>query len=74
MPDMPLGFGWIRRKADKGIWLMRPVMGKPQPKERPLDPNRSLLEPQNNHSASGDIDPAVLLKIQKLLKERKTDE
>lgn len=40
MPEMPKFFGWVRRKGDKGVYLKRPAMGRPQPKERPVDPFR----------------------------------
>jgi hypothetical protein len=74
MPDMPLGFGWIRRKADKGVWLTRPVMGRPKPKERPIDPNRPILGPQNIYEKGGDWEQAMLAKTEELMKERQTDE
>jgi hypothetical protein len=32
MPPVPKGFGWIRRKADKGIFLVRPKMLPPTSK------------------------------------------
>lgn len=37
MPEVPKGIGWVRRKADKGIFLNRPVQAKPIKKERPID-------------------------------------
>lgn len=74
MPDMPLGFGWIRRKADKGIWLIRPAMGRPHPKERPVDPNRPFLGPQNIYEKGGDWEAAMIFKTEELMKERQTDE
>lgn len=39
MPEMPKGIGWIRRKADKGIYLNRPSMNPPKKKDRPIDSN-----------------------------------
>jgi hypothetical protein len=37
MPDVPKGIGWIRRKADKGIFLIRPKMLPPAKKvKQPL--------------------------------------
>ena len=39
MPEMPKGIGWIRRKADKGIYLNRPSMSPPKKKDHPIDSN-----------------------------------
>jgi hypothetical protein len=33
MPELPKGLGWIRRKADKGIFITRPKMQPPKKKE-----------------------------------------
>jgi hypothetical protein len=43
MPEMPKGIGWIRRKADKGIYLNRPSMNPPKKKDRPIDSNSSIV-------------------------------
>lgn len=32
IPDLPKGFGWVRRKADKGVWLTRTITGTPKAK------------------------------------------
>ncbi len=37
MPETPGGIGWVRRKADKGVYLTRGVLTPPKPKQRPLD-------------------------------------
>jgi hypothetical protein len=46
LPDMPKGIGFIRRKADKGIFLIRP---KPEPKKKP-----SAYVPAKNLLRKGD--------------------
>lgn len=74
MPEMPLGFGWIRRKADKGIWLMRPAQERPMPKERPVDVNRAILEPQNIYEKDGEWQGAMNLMTKEFLIESQADE
>jgi hypothetical protein len=37
MPDVPKGIGWVRRKADKGIFLNLKIQAKPVKKVRPVD-------------------------------------
>ena len=39
MPETPKLIGWVRRKADKGVFLTRSTGAPPKPKERPIDPN-----------------------------------
>lgn len=55
MPEVPKGIGWIRRKADKGVFLTRGVGAPPKAKQRPVDPNQG---PQ--------VDAALLIKVLEL--------
>ena len=41
MPETPKGIGWIRRKADKGVFLSRPSLSPPAKKERPIDAKKA---------------------------------
>lgn len=43
MPAIPKGLGWIRRRADTGVFLNRSGMSPPRKKERPID---TTQEPQ----------------------------
>lgn len=44
MPEIQKGIGWIRRRADKGIFLNRPGMMPPKKKERPIDQTKDMFE------------------------------
>ena len=54
MPPVPKGIGWIRRKADKGIFLARPKMLPPAKKVKqplpslPLEFTPPMLEILND--------------------------
>ena len=37
LPETPKLLGWVRRKADKGIWLVRGALPPPKAKDRPID-------------------------------------
>jgi hypothetical protein len=37
MPETPKGIGWVRRKADKGVFLTRAPIPSLEKKQRPLD-------------------------------------
>lgn len=37
IPDVPKGIGWVRRKADKGVFLNRTSKPAPVKKEHPID-------------------------------------
>lgn len=39
MPETPKQIGWVRRKADKGVFLARGPLPPPTKKDRPLNPN-----------------------------------
>jgi hypothetical protein len=41
MPEVPKGLGWVRRKADKGVFLVRGTVAPPAAKKRPVDPLRA---------------------------------
>jgi hypothetical protein len=53
MLETPKGIGWIRRKADKGVFLTRGVLSPPKKKERPVDPNRELQWPVASQETTG---------------------
>ena len=59
MPEIPKGIGWIRRKADKGVFLTKASLSPPAKKERAIDTNKvpgdassvaALFAKENNNS------------------------
>ena len=39
MPELPKLISWVRRKADKGVWLTRGTLSPPKAKDHPVDVN-----------------------------------
>lgn len=61
MPDVPPGFGWVRRKADKGVFLTRPKGAPPAKKDRPIDPSMSPETARNEMMEGVSVDSFLSL-------------
>lgn len=59
MPEVPKGIGWVRRKADKGIFLNRPVQAKPAKKDRSIDVSKGLDDDIDTIKLSDEFTPSV---------------
>ena len=57
MPELPIMFGWARRKSDKGIWLQRPKMQPPKKLDKtPNFADQLRLDPAFIRSVSAVVD------------------